>query len=433
MNVEALYERIAQLEAENLELKKQLLTMQKKVIELESRLLAYENAHTPPSLSKKKREPKEPSGKLGALEGHQKYERPEPEPDKTVEYKETSCSHCKSKLGRPFKVDRRIIEEIPEPRPVKVTEHLIHHYKCKKCFKITVARNKVPKGSFGWNLQSHVTLLKYADRLPLRKVVESLNRHYGLNISNTGVMKITNRTSKLLQREYWNQIMQLRGCGFVHVDETEIKVSRKTFWIWVFVGKQQTVFVIKKSRSKKVLEEILGDYKGTIVCDGWNAYVQYSYNLQRCWAHLLREAKELKEKHLDFSNFYDYLKKLYEKMCKIKNRKLSDITRLKWREKLEQRMKEIVDQLDSYKHFAKFATKLRNGLPYWFTCVINPSIETTNNIAERALRELVVQRKIIMCLRQEKGAETMGTINSLITTWKQQKLCCILKLFPFFV
>ncbi|MFH1256219.1 MAG: transposase, partial [Candidatus Diapherotrites archaeon] len=46
--------------------------------------------------------------------------------------------------------------------------------------------------------------------------------------------------------------------------------------------------------------------------------------------------------------------------------------------------------------------------------------EPTNNIAERALRELIVIRKIIGGLRRETGARTMETIASMFATWKQQ-------------
>jgi hypothetical protein len=46
--------------------------------------------------------------------------------------------------------------------------------------------------------------------------------------------------------------------------------------------------VIRKSRGKKVLEEILGKEPGGVNgTDGWRAYSWMK--LQRCWAHLLRE------------------------------------------------------------------------------------------------------------------------------------------------
>ena len=42
--------------------------------------MAYENAHTPSSKSRKHPPRNEPGGKIGAPEGHPKYERKEPEP-----------------------------------------------------------------------------------------------------------------------------------------------------------------------------------------------------------------------------------------------------------------------------------------------------------------------------------------------------------------
>lgn len=78
MNEEALYKTIKRLEARIVELEKTVLQLHKENAGLHARLRVYENAHTPPSLSKKKREPKEQSGKLGAKKGHPKWERQQP-------------------------------------------------------------------------------------------------------------------------------------------------------------------------------------------------------------------------------------------------------------------------------------------------------------------------------------------------------------------
>jgi hypothetical protein len=51
----------------------------------------------------------------------------------------------------------------------------------------------------------------------------------------------------------------------------------------------------------------------------------------------------------------------------------------------------------------KFVGKIRNGFDYWFTFIINPGVEPTNNRAERALRPQVVLRKILGTLRNDKG------------------------------
>lgn len=183
----------------------------KQIEQLKRRLLAYENAHTPPSLLRKKKPPKiEPAGKLGAPLGHPRYERKEPEPTGSVEYIEEACPYCNTKLGKPFKTVRRISEEIPEPQPIEVIEHLINHYKCPSCKKEVVAQTNLPSGRFGVNLQMHVTLLKFDDRLPLKKAVSSLERHYGITITDVAALNITEDVASKLQKPYKQVIRRLR-------------------------------------------------------------------------------------------------------------------------------------------------------------------------------------------------------------------------------
>ncbi|MBI2137716.1 IS66 family transposase [Candidatus Woesearchaeota archaeon] len=394
-----------------------------KIEELEHRLLAYENAHTPPSLTLKKPPRKEANGKLGAKEGHPKWERKEPEPTGSVEYIEEACPKCDTKLGKPFKTERVIEEEIPEPQPVEVIEHLINHYECPKCHKHVVAKHNAPKGRFGKNVQAHVTLLKFDDRLPLRKVVSSLERHYGLTLSNVGVFQITRQVAGKLETSYQALIQHVRNARVVYCDETKIRVDSITFWLWTFTTEQETLFVIRKSRAKKVVEEVLGEnFRGVITCDGWTAYAQYPALIQRCWAHLLREIKKLNEMYDGVQGFYDSFKKIFEQIRQVRTKPPSFEIRQALFMQLREEMQELVKQMNVYTQLRKFAGKVKNGLDYWFTCIIHLFVEPTNNTAERALRELIVQRKIIGGLRREKGARIMETIASMIATWKQQQL-----------
>lgn len=397
--------------------------LSKRIEELERKLTFYENPHTPSSKSKKKPSRKESSGKLGAKIGHPKWERKEPEPTGSVEYSEDKCPHCETELGLPFKIERIIEEEIPEPQPVEVIEHLVNHYKCPKCKKHIIAKNNAPSGRFGKNVLTHVTLLKYDDRLPLRKTVSSLEGHYNIHITDVGVFKITNSVTKKLELPYKELIQRIRNAKVIYADETEIKVDGITYHLWTFVTENEVLFVIRKSRSKSVIEEVLGTkFEGVICSDGWTAYTQYTNNLQRCWAHLLREAKDLAQKYTSFEGFYNAFKTIFEKIKKVREKQLSLKTRIKWKERLKLEMEQIIEQMNSYKEFRKFAVTVKNGLEHWFTCVVNLLVEPTNNIAERALRELIVLRKIIGGLRREKGAHIMEVVTSMIATIKKREL-----------
>ena len=70
----------------------------------------------------------------------------------------------------------------------------------------------------------------------------------------------------------------------------------------------------------------------------------------------------------------------------------------------------------------KLIGKISNGFEYWFTFVIKPGIEPTNNRAERAIREHVVQRKIIGTLRNRKGTTIHERLMTVLATWSQQGL-----------
>jgi len=136
---------------------------------------------------------------------------------------------------------------------------------------------------------------------------------------------------------------------------------------------------------------------------------------------LLGEAKWFAEKHESQARI------LYNELCRIFNRiskvvvgtARNVITRTyNWSMK---NMKAIIARCKAYAELRKFAYKIGNGLEYWFTCVLHPEIEPTNNRAERVLREIVEQRKI-SSLWNEKGVRIKKTIMSCLAIWRLRGL-----------
>ena len=165
----------------------------------------------------------------------------------------------------------------------------------------------------------------------------------------------------------------------------------------------------------KVLMEVLTrNFTGIIVCDGWKPYARFTKRLQRCWAHLLRESKDLAEKIEEALPLHEALKKLYEELNDaLENDLPPEVRRGLWhmaRSMLKQWiMKEYVSE-----KVKKLIGKINNGFEYWFTFVIYPGVEPTNNRAERALREHVVLRKILGTLRNGKGTSIHERIMTML-------------------
>jgi len=413
---------IAQLEREN-----ELL--QARIRQLEAQLANYENAHTPPSLrrggTRKTSQKRGVKGKPGQKKGHKGVTRPRVEPDKHVEVTTERCPDCGTELGDPFRVESRIIEEIPEPQPVIVTEYKIAHYTCPCCRKEVVATAAgCPKeGIFGNNTIAQTALQKYEDRLPHRKIRNALKRQYGLDISPATILDLTRRAADAVQSEYEAILDRIRTAEVLYVDETSIKVQGKKHWIWAFTTPAETFVVIRKSRGTKVLMEVLTRrFKGMIVCDGWKPYARFTNRIQRCWAHLLRESKDLAEKSAEAVPLHRALRSLYRKLnAALEEDPPPGVRRRLWYMARATLKRWIRREYVSEK-VEKFIGKIENGFEYWFAFVIHQGVEPTNNRAERALREHVVQRKIIGTLRNEKGTSIHERIMTVLATWAQQGL-----------
>ena len=164
------------------------------------------------------------------------------------------------------------------------------------------------------------------------------------------------------------------------------------------------------------------DFSGYICCDGWRSYSNFTDKLQRCWSHPLREAECLAEEYEEAKFLYLGLKRLYWDLTACLAGDLPLWMRIGVKEEAEKRLECLLDERYESLEVARFVKKMRNGFDYWFTFVLVPGLEATNNRAERALREAVVQRKIMGTFRNEKGTWIYETMMSLLATWKQQGL-----------
>ena len=393
-----------------------------KISELEARLAQYENAHTPPSLrrGRNRKRDGDNKGNPGQKMGHKGVTRPCAKPDRQVEVKADRCPDCGSELGTPFRIESKIIEEIPEPQPIMVTEYKIAHYRCPCCFKEVVGKdaNCPHEGKFGNNTIAQATLLKYEDRLPHRKIRAALKRQHGLEISPATIFSLTGRAAQAVQSDYDAILCKIRDASILYVDETGVHVQGEQHWIWTFTTPFETFFVIRKSRGTKVLIEVLTRrFKGIIVCDGWKPYVRFTKRLQRCWAHLLRESKALSEEFVEAIPLHKALKEIYESLTEaLENDPPPEVRIDLWHSAREALMHWIEKEYYDVK-VLKFIGKIRNGFDYWFTFIINPGVEPTNNRAERALRPHVVLRKILGTLRNNKGTSIHERIMTTLATW----------------
>jgi transposase len=388
---------------------------------LKKKLRRYENPHTPPSKEVKKNRTNFVSKTglaVGKRTGYKGSTRKQKEPTNFINSFDDVCSQC-GRHNNPTKVKSKIYEDIPDPQPVKIAKAEWGVYDCTCGHHWESKPQQVPeKGIFGKNMLTQITLLRFDDRLPLRKTISAIERQYKTTLTSKAVYDVTKRVADKATPQYEEIKRKIRRAKSLNIDETKIRIQGKTHWFWIFRSRKNIFFVIHKKRNRTVLDEILGyKYQGIIICDGMSAYKEYTKYLQRCWAHILRETKELAEKHDDTKPMHQWMKDLF---AIVKSASIKDPPqkRQKMYDKCIQEMKWLIGKFSSYNHLSTVITKIKNGLDFWFTRIIHPQIKPTNNDGERSLREIVVIKKIIGTLRNQDGADVLAKMMTLISTWR---------------
>ncbi|MFQ6136352.1 MAG: IS66 family transposase, partial [Candidatus Hydrothermarchaeales archaeon] len=395
-----------------------------RISELEAKLAKYESPHTPSSAQRFKKEPKgQTPKKRGAPKGHRGATRKIPIPDETIPVPTARCPRCGQDPGDPVDTEEKIVEELESAPKIKVTKYILDKHVCRHCGHPFTARHSAcpTKGNFGVHLLVYATMLKYHLRGPLRKVQDFMGHYNDFEISTKGVMDMLLRVGDACKSEYDRIQEKVRAANWRYIDETGIKINGEQWWLWIFrTDKDDVLTVIRRSRGKKVVDEILGeDHVGPDVVDGWRAYSHINI-VQRGWAHLLREVDDRKDvsdtgRRLseETHSMFDELKAFIGKDPPMSERKRE-------KQEFEEKMEDLVERYSNFEELKKPVGYIRGGLGKWFTCLLYPGMEPTNNLGEQAMREHVIMRKIIGCFRSENGSQNYQYIASLFASWKLQ-------------
>ena len=393
---------------------------------LKRELRKYKNSDTPPSAHPYLKSVVQScaSKKRGAPIGHRGNNRPWMSDTPIYHIIAKKCPRCRSEDIQVSRTARQQIDEVPrEIRPETTTVDR-DICECNKCqFKFVARDEQTPlKGRFGINLMVLVIFLRFIVRGVMRKTAGFLDASFSLKLAPASVQAIISRAADAGEKEYEQIKNRIRTAERLHIDETSFSVLGKNWWVWVFRSDTDKLLVIRHSRGSNVLEEILGkSYAGIVHCDCWRAYDYLECAaLQRCWAHLLRKSAELKET-IAGRHFHEKLTTLFEEIKKFNTKVQTTEQRLRKYEKMTAELAKITKYYLHNSDCKAVAKYINFHIESWFTCIQFDNVEPTNNLAEQAIRETVIVRKIIGAFRSEKGPRNYETLASLLATWQTQQ------------
>ena len=162
---------------------------------------------------------------------------------------------------------------------------------------------------------------------------------------------------------------------------------------------------------------------GVDTVDGYAGYNKLECERQRCWAHLLRRAKKPiyqfgeEESFEDYNRFVKKLLLLYHS-AKLdgKSKRLSARLRNKYDDKLWKLLESAPTEGKNITRVTNYIMRFNSE---WFTFLQYEGVEPTNNRAERALRPMVIKRRIS---QQTRGIDNMDSYAMQMSMYMTTKL-----------
>jgi transposase len=339
------------------------------------------------------------------------------------------CPHCRAVLMKLLR-HKRIVEDLT-PSNLEVTQFNTRSGYCINCERRVESRAPhqppaadVPHGQIGINALALGVMLRVRHRLPFRQITQVFAKMAGLKLSAGGLVKQVKRIARWLESEYQKLILKMRASKVIHADETGWRIDGHNAWTWVFTQPLLTLFVTEKSRGGKVIRDILGEaFGGKVVCDFYGAYDGLDCEKQRCLTHLLREIKEQGEKDQRFAD--DAWVVRLKKWCKdaMSHKKkwevLSDPKYELGASRIEDRLDELIQIESEHLQAKRLLKRLKKYRAELTRFLWDEALEPTNNPAERALRPMVVARKITGGSRSAAHAQAWAKLSSLLATQEQ--------------
>jgi transposase len=372
----------------------------------------------------------------GGQPGHPKHERllvpPEFLTAPPHDYLPEICPDCGLGL-RPAGDAARVVQQVEIAAvPILLEEHRSHPGWCPSCRKVHYAALPAMVERGGLAGPRLTTLIAYrkgpchASYSTIRKFLRDVVQ---VTIARGQLAKLISKVSEALDAPYQELLEQLPAQSRLNVDETGHPENGERWWTWCFRASLYTLFKIDPTRSGDVLLAVLGDeFNGVLGCDYFSAYRRYLREcnavVQFCLAHLIRDVKFLTTLPDARDRAYgERLREALRTLLGVIHRR-DELGPRVFQRQLQAARDEVLTQASTdvpatapSRNMAKRFAK--HGQAY-FEFVTTPAVEPTNNLAEQAIRFVVIDRHVTQGTRGEAGRRWCERIWTVIATCTQQ-------------
>jgi transposase len=388
------------------------------------------NSHKPPSSDGPSATPRPPSKPTGRKRGGQPGRKgkfrealPEGSETRTVDVKLTTCPHCACEIPPEAitgsQTDRvlDLVQQLTE-----VTAYRREEGCCPHCHRKVQA--PIPPeaggGELGPRLRVMAGYLRTEGRMSIGVLHYFFNEVLQVKVSRGWLYEACVGLGQALAPTYEYLQREIRHSLVVNMDETGFGRKDRN-WIWTALTARTALFHFATSRGQEALLEILPeDFPGVLGTDRYAAY----HKLQRatrqyCWAHLRRDIialSESKDTEVEaiakrmladqeeiFTWWHVFRDGEIDRKC-LRAGTAVILARFK-------RNFQALAKTKDKKARTFGSTLIENWSRLW-TFLRVDGLDPTNNRAERALRPLVIMKRIFQRLPSNRGREFFERVYS---------------------
>ncbi|CAN5344653.1 IS66 family transposase [soil metagenome] len=448
--------RVAQLEAENVLLRADLVAAREVIAGLDARIADQDvriaelvarletnprNSSVPPSSEGLGKPPpvrrvsgRRPGKQPGADGRHLSQVA---DPDEVVEHVPVACRGCGEPLDDAPVVGEacRQVFDLPEPK-VRVVEHRAQRRRCG-CGQTTTAEfpaAAVAPACYGPGVRAAIVYLAVYQHVPVDRLASLMAELLGVKVATGTVWAVLAQAPGNLGTAIEAIRRQLVAAPVVCFDETGARIDGVLHWIHSAGTERLTLVSVHRRRGTVAMDAagVLPQFTGVAVHDCWSPYWRYpdaTHSL--CNAHLLRELTAAQESGQtwaqDMAGLLVDAKQLVDDAVATGADRLDAVAQAD----IDRRYRAIIAEGHAANptpprsgkrgrtrrsKAANLLGRLDDHQPEVLRFTTDVTVPFDNNLAERDVRMVKLQQKISGCWRTLAGAEAFCAVRSYLAT-----------------
>ncbi|MHA3771615.1 IS66 family transposase [Verrucomicrobiota bacterium sgz303538] len=266
------------------------------------------------------------------------------------------------------------------------------------CDFVPPAFKRLEKRLYGAGIEAWIAYHRIVLRLSYRLIATAILNLFHENINSQLANTIVDKVADDHLRTEARLLKRLLESPFLHVDETRLNISGVQQYVWVITNGSHVILRLSESRESIAIEGILGDYAGVVISDFYGAYDTLPCRQQKCLVHLLRDLNEDLYSH-PFDHEYQTLVAALKALllpifADVEKFGLKRRNLRKHQPRVHRFYADYIEGGSSSELVSKYHKRFLRYRDSLFTFLENDGVSWNNNMAERAIRPLAIQRKI---------------------------------------